>query len=74
MVKNTYSYCQHDRMGDACEDCAYQRAKDEGLPVPEVSPAETRAANAKRDAKAAAAVEEQPVITGSSGKVVGRKN
>jgi len=76
MVSNpSYHYCEHNRMGDACEDCCYQRAKDAGSPVPPVSPAETREANEKKAAEAEAAVEDQPVIdtTASTGKVTGRR-
>lgn len=28
-------YCEHDRMADACEECAYAAAKDAGRPVPD---------------------------------------
>lgn len=27
-------YCQHERLADACEDCAYAAAKKAGRPVP----------------------------------------
>jgi hypothetical protein len=50
----TYPYCEHNRMGDSCEDCAYQRAVAEGQPVSPVAPAETRAAAEKRAADGAA--------------------
>lgn len=53
-----YPYCEHNRMGDACEDCAYARAKDEGLPLFGPPPAETREANARRAAEAA-----DPLVT-----------
>jgi hypothetical protein len=51
----TFPYCEHGRMGDACEDCAYQRAKDAGLPVPPVAPVETRKANEQAAQRAAEA-------------------
>jgi hypothetical protein len=41
----TFPHCEHGRMGDACEDWAYQRAKDAGLRAEGPPPAETRAAN-----------------------------
>lgn len=27
-------YCEHGRIPDGCEDCAYQAAKERGAPVP----------------------------------------
>ena len=36
-------YCEHGRTSSGCEDCAYARAVEAGLPVNPVPPAETRA-------------------------------
>ena len=66
MATEIYPYCEHNRMGDSCEDCAYLRAQEAGLPVPPVTPAQTRAMAEKRAEESAAAVEQQPVV-GSRG-------
>ena len=28
-------YCEHNRTADACEECAYAAAKEQGRPVPD---------------------------------------
>lgn len=63
--------CEHNRNREACEDCAYARAKEAGLPLGGPPPAQTREAQEQ-----AAAVAEGTGVTSAtttSGRAARRK-